>query len=331
MATQSLFTSQTPASGDNSDGGAAGIVTATTIRFAQAGYCFGIRYFSTVTVGGTYTGQMWQVTAADTSPAGTSLASKVGSTPSSAGWNTITFDTPVAVSTATLYRFGLHNSAGRYVSTGNFFGVGDLVNGDLTADVDGDNPIGLGSLNQGTFAANAAAGTYPSSSFNHTCYFIDTLFDTSLPSSIAPTGLAVPLALGAPSVAQALTTAPTGLAVAVGFGTPSVAQTFTVSPAGLPVPVGLGQPTVRMTIQPTGLAVPVSFGQPTVTSDAPPPTPERTTGSWYGLMGVLDVARQEYQEDLERPPVACPNDGEPLRTSIDGVIFCPFDGWQPYR
>lgn len=27
-------------------------------------------------------------------------------------------------------------------------------------------------------------------------------------------------------------------------------------------------------------------------------------------------------------PVACPNDGEPLRTGPDGILFCPYDGWQ---
>lgn len=31
------------------------------------------------------------------------------------------------------------------------------------------------------------------------------------------------------------------------------------------------------------------------------------------------------------PPVACPNDGEPLRQGpphTPGVLYCPFDGWQ---
>jgi uncharacterized Zn finger protein (UPF0148 family) len=26
------------------------------------------------------------------------------------------------------------------------------------------------------------------------------------------------------------------------------------------------------------------------------------------------------------PLVACPNDGEPLRTGPDGQLYCPFDG-----
>lgn len=57
-------------------------------------------------------------------------------------------------------------------------------------------------------------------------------------------------------------------------------------------------------------------------------------GSWWGLVSVLRHSRQEFESYISRPPVACPNCGEPLTNapttaSGSGVqLFCKFDGWQ---
>lgn len=48
---------------------------------------------------------------------------------------------------------------------------------------------------------------------------------------------------------------------------------------------------------------------------------------WYALLAIRDEMVDAYRADA-RPPVACPNDGEPLSTSPDGGLFCQFDGWQ---
>lgn len=43
----------------------------------------------------------------------------------------------------------------------------------------------------------------------------------------------------------------------------------------------------------------------------------------------LQASYQEYYKSAA--PVACPNDGEPLRQgppSEPGILYCPFDGWQ---
>lgn len=53
------------------------------------------------------------------------------------------------------------------------------------------------------------------------------------------------------------------------------------------------------------------------------------TGSWYGLLAILTAARDEARTRATPRPVACPNDGEPLRTGKRGELFCPFDGWRP--
>lgn len=50
--------------------------------------------------------------------------------------------------------------------------------------------------------------------------------------------------------------------------------------------------------------------------------------SWYGLLSILDEERALATQERARPPVACPNDGEPLQSGRRGVLFCRFDGYQ---
>jgi hypothetical protein len=179
---QSLFTSQTPSSANNSDG-TPGITTATSVMFTVAGTITAVRFYATTTVSGTYTGAVWEVTSNDGSSSGTGtlLGSKVRpSGPTAGAWNTIVLDTPVAVTTGKLYRVGLHNTAGRYVATGSFApfvgGAGGLTNGDIWAPHTGDNPAGLGSQSNGTFEINAALA-YPTDTFSAGCYFVDVVFE----------------------------------------------------------------------------------------------------------------------------------------------------------
>lgn len=178
--TESLFTTETPATGDNSDG-TPGITVGTSFRVGVPGNVTGGRFYATTTVSGTYTVALWQVTAADPGGSGTLLASKtVGAAPTAGAWNTVSFDSPVAVATGVLYQVGVFSSDGRYVATTNFFGS-DLVTGDLTADANGDDPVGLGNQANGKYTINASL-SYPAtaSGGTGTNYFADVLF--------APTG-----------------------------------------------------------------------------------------------------------------------------------------------
>lgn len=53
--------------------------------------------------------------------------------------------------------------------------------------------------------------------------------------------------------------------------------------------------------------------------------------SWWALDSVLKDQAQTADYYRSVPPVACPNDGEPLvpgPPSEAGVLFCPYDGWQ---
>jgi len=50
--------------------------------------------------------------------------------------------------------------------------------------------------------------------------------------------------------------------------------------------------------------------------------------SWEQLLSIR-AEQIEAARDAEKPPVACPNDGEPLQTGPHGQLWCPFDGWKP--
>lgn len=84
---------------------------------------------------------------------------------------------------------------------------------------------------------------------------------------------------------------------------------------GLP----LWRPKSRMPVQPGLAPVP-----PT------PPTPTPTKhGSWYQLLGIVQTAREDHDQQKQLIPQACPLCGEPLRVSPDGLRFCAYDAWTP--
>lgn len=49
--------------------------------------------------------------------------------------------------------------------------------------------------------------------------------------------------------------------------------------------------------------------------------------SWEQLRDIAREAAVDAEVERARPPLACPNDGEPLRRGPGGALFCPFDGW----
>lgn len=318
-----LFTSQTPALPDNSDG-TPGITTATTIVFAEDGTVSGVRFYATSTVGGTYTGALWEVTDNDAGT-GTLLASKTaGVTPTGGTWNTITFDTPVSVTAGTPYRTGLFSGAGRYVATSGFFSSG-LTNGDISAPAH-NGAAGPYTVFQGTFIINAAL-TYPTSTAGSASYFVDVEYTAITgDTSASPNGIEVPVALGAPAGSFAATTAqPAGIDVPVALGAPTSAfAATTAQPAGIEVPVSLGAPAVYHYVRPDGIEVPIALGAPAIEA---PAGPSLDVGSWAGLLTAVQSARAdaELNRERERHPVECPYDGWPL-TPTDRGLHCEFGG-----
>lgn len=188
-----LFTTQTPTSVNNSDG-TPGITFGTTVRFTQDGQVTGVRWYTTTTVGGTYIGALYEVTAADDpTPAGTlhEQETLVGS-PTGGGWQSITFDSPVPVTAGVLYRAAVYSSAGRYVYSADVHNS-DIVNGDLVADAAGDDPVGLGTLRQATFTIGAGLAYPATGAGSNGSYFADVEFTTAsgpTPISVGDAGAA---------------------------------------------------------------------------------------------------------------------------------------------
>lgn len=74
----------------------------------------------------------------------------------------------------------------------------------------------------------------------------------------------------------------------------------------------------------TGTAV-AAFGGLTATARGHVPG-AAGQGSWYGLLDILREGGQQYREEQQQVPAACPECGEPLRTGPHAEMYCPFDG-----
>lgn len=290
----SLFTTETPTGVNNSDG-TPGITFAVSFMVAVAGTITAVRFFSTTTVSGGYTGAVWEVTADDNPGpgAGTLLGSDVlVGAPDAGTWVNIPLDPVVAVEPGVLYRAGVHSDAGRYVNTPAVFGS-PVVNGDLTAPANGSDPVLLGSLAQGVFAINAAL-TYPATTGNGTNYFADVVFTPDGEASVEPTSITVPVALGAPTVTYPLSAGPDSLSI----------------------PVALGAPFLHTT--PDSITAAVTLGAPTVIG----PAPAAPRAGWSSYAAALRFNADEARREATEPPADCPVCGEGLRMAGD-VRYCP--------
>jgi hypothetical protein len=75
-----------------------------------------------------------------------------------------------------------------------------------------------------------------------------------------------------------------------------------------------------------------SLGALTGRATVAAPAGASTGGGWGSLYALNAEVRQILREEAARPPVACPNDGEPLRTGPRGELYCPFAcGWRSER
>jgi len=51
--------------------------------------------------------------------------------------------------------------------------------------------------------------------------------------------------------------------------------------------------------------------------------------SWEQLVSIFAERRETKRLADANPPIACPNDGEPLTSTGEGSgLYCPFDGWR---
>ncbi|MGW6502963.1 hypothetical protein [Nonomuraea angiospora] len=146
----------------------------------------------------------------------------------------------------------------------------------------------------------------------------------------------------AASASQTVTAALTAAGVNAAAGAASQTAAAAVTAAGVNAAAGVA--VAAVTAAATASAVYATSGaaaMPVVASC----TAEATTsaeeevplisgsagGGWYGLLDILREAADERRAERERPPAACPNDGEPLLQGPRGELYCPFDGFRPGR
>jgi hypothetical protein len=219
----SLFTSQTPAV-EASDGGP-GITTGTSFLPDVNGTITHVRFYAGASVAGTYTGLLWEVDSNDDGFGGTGtlLGSDVyPGAPTGGAWNLIELDPPVPVTAGVLYRVGMHNPS-RYVATNGFFTTPPgLINGHLHAPEDGSDPVGLGSMRQGTFTIDVSP-SYPRQAGASASYFIDVVFvpESTSAEGTAAVGLDLAVAASGARDSEGLAALGLGLAVAASGSSPN--------------------------------------------------------------------------------------------------------------
>lgn len=126
--------------------------------------------------------------------------------------------------------------------------------------------------------------------------------------SVTPTGVAVPVALGTPSLADgSMTLSPDGVAVPVALGAPALVWSGSVSPNGLAVPVGLGAPTVlgegQTLLHPTSELVAIAWLRQVLTTDVGVDLPEDSTTWGTGFTQVRAVGGTPHIHLPQRQPV----------------------------
>ena len=176
MAIERLFSGQTPVNVNSDEG--MGVVLATGFTVDVEGNVIGIEFYTPTTLAASYVLQLYVATSHDDTP-GTGILLGEGTINSGLvanTWTDVMLDEPVQVFPDIYYKACYHASNGRHNGTPNFFNAFDLVSGNLTAWRNGSDPVGLGSMRNGTYS-DSATPIYPNDYFDATCYFVGPIFD----------------------------------------------------------------------------------------------------------------------------------------------------------
>jgi hypothetical protein len=134
-------------------------------KSSVAGFIRGIRFFSSNSPSGTYTGHLW-------TSSGTLLNSATFTNVTAGGWQEVLFTNPVAIKADTVYVASYHTNKGMYAATPAGLST-SVENGYLSAlasSIAGGN---------GLYAYDTAA-KFPTNSFNAANYWVDVMFTPSV-------------------------------------------------------------------------------------------------------------------------------------------------------
>ncbi|MGE5608605.1 MAG: DUF4082 domain-containing protein [Bacillota bacterium] len=159
-----------PAVAADSDTGS--VELGVKFRSDVAGYITGIRFYKGLQNTGTHVGSLWSRT-------GTLLAQATFTSETSSGWQSVLFNTPVAIAANTTYVASYHAGVGHYAVDDGYFAVAGIDSSPLHALRDGeDGPNGV--YRYGSTSA------FPTNSYQSSNYWVDVLFaasaDTQAPS-----------------------------------------------------------------------------------------------------------------------------------------------------
>ena len=142
-------------------------------RSTVGGFVTGVRFYKGAVNTGTHVGKLW-------SASGDLLATAVFTNESATGWQTVSFDAPVAVLADTIYVASYYAPNGGYAADIGFFETSGVASGPLYLLQDGESG-GNGVYSYG------AGDVFPVSSTNATNYWVDVVFATSVdPDTSAP-------------------------------------------------------------------------------------------------------------------------------------------------
>ncbi len=129
------------------------------VRFVASsdGAITGIKYYKGTNDTGTHTGSLW-------SSSGTLLATATFTNETSSGWQTVTFNNPIAITAGTTYVASYHSN-GHYTSTSDFFNA-TYTNGPLSAPGSQNGVYAYGNTN-----------LFPNSSYGASNYWVDVMFN----------------------------------------------------------------------------------------------------------------------------------------------------------
>lgn len=153
----SIFTTQTPVGLTENDK-VSGIELGMRFRSAIAGNVQGIKFYKTQGNTGIHTGQLYSFD-------GALLASAVFINETDSGWQTVLFDSVVAINANTTYIAACFSSLGNYISTANGFNTA-ISNPPLTALADGADGI------NGLYKYSSTPA-FPGLGYQSTNYWVD--------------------------------------------------------------------------------------------------------------------------------------------------------------
>ncbi|MFC1432379.1 DUF4082 domain-containing protein [Streptacidiphilus sp. N1-3] len=139
------------------------------VRFQSAvdGWVTGVTFYKGTGNTGTHSGNLW-------SASGALLATGTFSGESASGWQTLTFDTPVAITAGTSYVASYHAPNGNYAVDGGYF-AGAHQSYPLTAPADGSGG------SNGLYAYGSTSA-FPNSSAGSANYWVAPIITTTAPS-----------------------------------------------------------------------------------------------------------------------------------------------------